>query len=170
MNPLYFFWLFLKASLLSTGGLGNLPFLHSDLIALGWAHESDFVTAIAVGQVSPGPTGLWSISLGYLIYGWVGAALALAALSLPTLLIVGVAAFYRRIENNLVVQDFVRGLALGIVGLTLTVTLGLASSSIFDWGGVVIALAALALAVSRKLPIILILALAAVAGLALYGR
>ena len=177
MNPLDFFWLFLKASLLSTGGLGNLPFLHSDLIALGWAHESDFVTAIAVGQVSPGPTGLWSISLGYLIYGWVGAALALAALSLPTLLIVGVAAFYRRIENNLVVQDFVRGLALGIVGLTLgivgltlTVTLGLASSSIFDWGGGVIALAALALAVSRKLPIILILALAAVAGLALYGR
>ena len=83
MNWLTFFLLFLKASLLSTGGLGNLPFLHQDLIALGWASEADFVTAIAVGQVSPGPTGLWSISLGYLTFGWWGAALALAALSFP---------------------------------------------------------------------------------------
>ena len=46
MNPLAFFWVFLKASLLSTGGLGNLPFLHRDLLGLGWARESDFVTAI----------------------------------------------------------------------------------------------------------------------------
>jgi len=170
LNPLQFFWLFLKASLFSFGGLGNLPFLHSDLIGLGWAHESDFVTAIAVGQVSPGPTGLWSISLGYLTYGWLGAVLALVALSLPPLLILVVSAFYQRIEHNSQVQDFVRGLALGIVGLTVTVALNLASSSIFDWGGVVIALAALALAVTRKLPIILILVLAAAAGLLLYGR
>ena len=170
MNPLTFFWLFLKASLLSTGGLGNLPFLHSDLIGLGWAREADFVTAIAVGQLSPGPTGLWSISLGYLTYGWLGAALALAALSIPPLLILGVAAFFSRLEANPLVQDFVRGLALGIVGLTLTVALGLAGSSVVDWGGVVIAMAALGLALSKKAPIILILVLATLAGLVLYGQ
>ena len=80
IDPLQFFLIFLKASLLSFGGLGNLPFLLSDLIALGWAQESDFLTAIAVGQMSPGPTGLWSISLGYLIYSWPGAVLSLIAL------------------------------------------------------------------------------------------
>ena len=48
----------------------------------------------------------------------------------------GVAAFFNRLETNPLVQDFVRGLALGIVGLTLTVSLGLAASSVFDWGGV----------------------------------
>jgi len=99
MNLLLFFWLFLKASLLSFGGLGNLPFLHKDLIDLGWAQESDFVTAIAVGQLSPGPTGLWSLSLGYLTAGWLGAGLALVALSLPTLLILVVASFYNRLEK-----------------------------------------------------------------------
>jgi len=170
VNPLQFFWLFLKASLLSFGGLGNLPFLHSDLIGLGWASEPDFVTAIAVGNVSPGPTGLWSISLGYLAYGWGGAALATLAISLPPLLILAVASFYRRIEHNPLVQDFVRGLALGIVGLTVVVSLGLASSTVTDWGGAIIAAAALGLAVSRKIPIILILVLAAVAGLILYGH
>jgi chromate transporter len=169
MDPLTYFLLFLKASLLSTGGTSNLPFLHTDLLGLSWAHESDFVTALAVGQLSPGPTGLWSISLGYLTFGWLGAALALAALTLPPLLVVGVAAIYSRIEKIPAVQDFTQGLALGIVGLTLAVTVGLAQSIIVDWGGVAIALVALVLALSRKVPIIVILALAALAGCILYG-
>src|SRR5512142_1132768 len=106
MNPLLYFWLFLKASLLSTGGLGNLPFLQKDLVALGWARDSDFITAIAVGQVSPGPTGLWSISLGYLTFGWLGAGLACLAISLPPLLALVVGASYNRFEKLPVVQDF----------------------------------------------------------------
>ncbi len=170
MNALEYFWLFLKASLFSTGGLGNLPFLHSDLIGLGWASESNFVTALAVGQLSPGPTGTWSISLGYLTYGWLGAGLALAGLCLPPLAILLVSAFYNRLEHQPRVQDFVRGMALGIAGLTVTVALGLAGSTIVDWGGVVIAAGALALALSKKVPIILVLALAALAGLILYWR
>ena len=170
MNPLTFFWLFLKASLFSTGGLGNLPFLHKDLLALGWAREPDFITAIAVGNVSPGPTGLLSISLGYLIFGWLGAFLALLALVLPPLLILIVSAFYSRIEKQPAVQNFTTGLALSIVGLTLTVALGLAKSSILDFGGVIIALAALGLALSKKVPVILILALAGLVGFLLYGK
>jgi chromate transporter len=169
MNPLDYFWLFFKASLLSSGGLGNLPFLHKDLIGLGWARESDFVTAIAVGQLSPGPTGLWSISLGYLTFGWLGAALALAALSLPPLLALLVSAFYNRIERLPPVQDFTRGLSLGVVGLTLAVTAGLAGSAIVDLGGVVIALGALLLVLSKRVPTIFVLLIAGLAGLLLYG-
>ncbi len=168
MNALLFFWLFLKASLLSTGGLGNLPFLHKDLVDLGWAKESDFITAIAVGQVSPGPTGLWSISLGYLTFGWLGAALSLAALSLPPLLALVVAAFYNRLEAHPAVQDFTRGLGLAVVGLTFTVAIGLARSAISDWGGVVIALGALGLLLSKRVPVIVVLALAAVVGVVVY--
>ncbi len=160
--------MFLKGSLLSTGGLGNLPFLHRDLLALGWASESDFITAIAVGQVSPGPSGLWSISLGYLTFGWLGAGLALVALTLPPLLIVGVAAIYNRIEKVPGVQNFSRGLALGVIGLTLAVALGLARSAIIDWRSWIIAICALGLALSKRVPIVLILVLAAVAGCLLY--
>jgi chromate transporter len=169
MSALAYFWLFLKASLLSTGGLGNLPFLQKDLTMLGWAKNSDFVTAIAVGQISPGPTGLWSISLGYLTFGWLGAILALVALSLPPLLALAVSAFYNRLENIPAVQDFTRGLSLGVVGLTLAVALGLAGSSVLDWRGVAIALVSLGLALSKKVPVILILVLAALVGCLLYG-
>ena len=169
MNPLLYFLLFLKASLLSTGGLGNLPFLQKDLTLLGWANNSDFVTAIAVGQISPGPTGLWSISLGYLTFGWLGAVLALAALSLPPLLTLVVSASYNRLEKLPAVQDFTRGLSMGVVGLTLAVAVSLAGSSIQDWRGVAIAAAALGLALSKRVPVIVILGLAALAGCLLYG-
>ena len=170
MNVLYFFWMFLKASLLSTGGMGNLPFLHNDLIGLGLAQESDFIKAIAVGQLSPGPSGLWSISLGYLTFGWIGAVLALAALTLPTLLIVGVQAVYSQIEKHPMTQDFSTGLALSIVGLSLAVTASLVNASIVDIGGVLIAAGAMALGLSKKVPIVVILLLSAVVGVVIYGR
>ncbi len=169
MNALLFFWLFLKASLFSTGGTGNLPILHQDLMALGWAREPDFITAIAVGQVSPGPNGLWSVSLGYLSYGWPGAALALLGLSLPPLLIMLVAAFYQRIEGSPLVVDFMRGLSLGVIGLSLPVTYGLALAAVTDWRGALITAAALGMALSKRVPVIVILALGGLAGYLLFG-
>lgn len=169
MNPAIYFWLFLKASFLSIGGLGNLPFLTEDLIPLGWARPEDFLTAIAVGNLSPGPNGLWGVSLGYLTFGWIGAGLALLALSIPPLLILVVWNFYDRIENHPAVQDFTRGLALGVIGLTLAVSFNLASASIGDWNGILIMLGALGLALSKRVPIILILLFAAATGYAIYG-
>jgi chromate transporter len=64
MNPLLYFWLFLKASLFSTGGMGNLPSLHTDLLARHWATEQQFAESLAIGQIAPGPSGLWVIAWG----------------------------------------------------------------------------------------------------------
>src|ERR1700732_2308669 len=87
INPFIYFLLFLKASLFSTGGFSNLPSLHQDLLANGWAVEVDFGQSIAIGQISPGPNGLWVISMGYLTYGYLGAFLALIAITIPALLV-----------------------------------------------------------------------------------
>jgi len=169
MNNWLYFWLFLKGSLFSTGGLGNLPFLTSDLLSQGWATPADFVTAIAVGNLSPGPTGLWSVSLGYLTHGWQGAALALLALSLPPVLILLISSSFNRIEHQPVVQNFTRGLGLGVIGLSVAVSLKLMSASVTDWQGFLILLVSLTLALSRKIPIVVILILAALAGYLIYG-
>ena len=79
MNPWLLFWLLLKASLFSTSGTGNLPILHTDLLALGWATDHNFAEALAIGQISPGPTGLWVISLAFLVDGVRGSLLASTA-------------------------------------------------------------------------------------------
>ena len=69
MNPLLLFWLLLKGSLFSTGGMGNVPILHADLLARGWSSDRQFAESMAIGQITPGPNGLWVISLGYLVGG-----------------------------------------------------------------------------------------------------
>lgn len=69
MTSAEYFWTFLEASLFSTGGTGNLPSLHADLIANHAATNQQFAEALAIGQMSPGPTGLWVIGLGYLTRG-----------------------------------------------------------------------------------------------------
>ena len=168
INPLIYFLLFLKASLFSTGGFSNLPSLHQDLLSDHWAVEADFGQSIAIGQVSPGPNGLWVISLGYLTYGYLGAFFALIAIILPALLVLVTSAMYRRIEHQRWVQGFMRGISLAVVGILLTVVWSIIGRSSSDWKSWIIALIAFGLALSRRVNIIVILGLAAVAGYFLY--
>ena len=169
MNILLYFWIFLKASLLSFGGLSNLPYLHRDLVALNWASESDFISAIAVGQLSPGPSGLWSISLGYLTLGWLGGIIALITLSIPPFLTLLTTSFYHQIEKFTIVKNFSRGLMIAVIGLTLGTTWSIATSTIVEWRDIMIVLAAFGLALSKKVPVILILALAGLVGFWMYS-
>jgi chromate transporter len=168
INPLIYWLLFLKASLFSTGGFSNLPSLHQDLLARGWAKEADFGQAIAIGQISPGPNGLWVISLGYFSDGYLGAFLALLAVTLPALLALVVSAGYARIEKHAWAQGAMQGVSLAVVGLLLTVVWTILRQPGVDWKGLLIALAAFGLALSRKVNVLLILALAGLAGYLLY--
>src|SRR5690348_1174857 len=164
INPFLYFLLFLKASLFSTGGFSNLPSLHQDLLANGWAREADFGQSIAIGQISPGPNGLWVISLGYFTYGYLGALLALLAITLPALLVLAVSAGYARIEKQGWAQGAMQGVSLAVVGLLLTVVWTILRQPGVDWKGLLIALGAFGLALSRKVNVVLILALAGLVG------
>ena len=168
INPFIYFLLFLKASLFSTGGFSNLPSLHQDLIANGWTKESYFGQSIVIGQISPGPNGLWVISLGYLTYGYLGAFLALIAITLPALLVLAVSAGYTRIENQRWVQGAMYGVSLAVVGLLLSVVWTILHQPGVDWKGLLIGVGAFGLALSRRVNILIILGLAGVAGYLLY--
>jgi chromate transporter len=168
INPLVYFLLFLKASLFSSGGFSNLPSLHQDLIANGWATEADFGQSIAIGQISPGPNGLWVISLGYFTYGFLGAFFALIAVTIPALLVLAISAGYARIEKQTWVQGAMHGVSLAVIGLLLTVVWTILHQPGVDWRGLLIAAGAFSLALSRKVNILIILALAGIVGYFLY--
>jgi chromate transporter len=168
INPLLYFLLFLKASLFSTGGFSNLPSLHQDLISDGWATDAEFGQSIAIGQISPGPNGLWVISLGYLTYGFLGAAFALIAITLPAFFVLLVSAGYHRLERQRWVQGFMYGISLAVVGILLTVVATIIRQPGVDWKGWLIAVAAFGLALSKRVNILIILALAGLAGYLLY--
>ena len=168
MNLLVLFGLLLKASLFSTGGTGNLPSLHGDLTARGWATDREFGESLAVGQVSPGPSGLWVVSLGYLLAGGRGAGLALLAILLPPFLVVATERLYRRVQHHPAVEGFVRGLGLAVVGIFVVVLCGLLRGVGLDVRTALIALGSVGLGATRRVPVAAILALAALAGVCLF--
>ena len=109
------------------------------------------------------------ISLGYLTGGYLGALFALIAITLPPLLVLVLAAIYRRIEKQPWVQGVMRGVSLAVVGLLLTVCWSIISRSGQDWKSWLIGAAAFGLAFSRRVNLLIILGLAAIAGYLLYG-
>jgi len=162
------FWVMFKAALLSTSGAGNLPIVHQDLMAKGWATDHQFAESLAIGQISPGPSGLWVISLGYLVGGLQGAAVTLLAITLPPLLIlVLVHGFYRRWGGHPATQGFVRGLSLAVSGIFLVVLGGILNNAGWTLTHVLIVIGAMALGATQRVPVILVLLLAGVAGIVL---
>jgi len=154
----------LKASLLSTGGLGNLPILHDDLVSRGWSNDAMFAEALAIGQFSPGPNGLWAVSFGYLLAGPVGAAVAFVAVLLPPTLILGVEALYHKVKSHPAVEGFVLGLSIAVVG-TFAVTLVRLVGTVGITGlHVGVAVVAFGLASDRRVPVPLIVLLGAAVG------
>lgn len=168
IDPLSYFLLLLKASLFSTSGIGNLPIVHQDLMDRGWAVEAQFGESLAIGQIGPGPSGLWVIALGYLTYGLVGALLATVAITLPPLTVLLFSLLYRRIGGYPATVGFVRGLSIGASGSFLVVLGGLMFANGGDVVSLLIAVVAIGLALTRWLAPLPIIALAAVAGMLLY--
>jgi chromate transporter len=168
INPLLYFLLYFKASLFSSGGFSNLPSLRQDLLAKGWALDAQFGQAIAIGQISPGPNGLWVISLGYFTYGVPGAILALVAVTLPPLLVLFVSAQFARVEGQPWVEGAMHGVSLAVLALLISVIWTILRQPGIDAKGLLIAAGAFGLGLTRKVNVLIILALAGGLGYLLY--
>ena len=164
MNPLSLFLYVLRAALLSTGGLGNVSSLHDSFIPRGWATNGQFVEALTVGQLSPGPNGLWVVSLGYLMLGPWGSLAALIGILIPPLLVIGVERLYSRVQHHPAVEGFLRGLNLAVVGVFVPVLFKLLQGSGIDGFKLTLVAVAFGLGWIRRLPVAVILALCALVG------
>ncbi len=111
------FLVFLKSAALSVGGLSSLPLLRQDLVAPGYVTEPQIIQALAIGRLSTGPNGLFVVSLGYFAAGWLGAVIAVVAVSIPPLSIVPLAALVRKQLLSPWMAGVVRGIALSTSGL-----------------------------------------------------
>jgi chromate transporter len=167
MDWLTFFLIFLKAGLLSTGGRGPFPYLYTDLISRGWATPANFPEALTVGEISPGPNGLWVVSIGYLSGGLIGALLATIAIAIPPLTVLIVARIHDRLKSFKATKGVLDGLLLGIAGTSIIVLGNLFVTNGVNLVTVAIAVIAGALMLTGKVPSWLLIVGAAVAGVLL---
>jgi len=158
---------FLKAGALTFGsGLVIVPFLQQGVVQqYGWLSERDFLVAVAVGMISPGPVVITATFVGYLVAGFGGALAATIGIFLPSfLLVLLVAPLLARHRANRDVQGFIKGAYAAAIGTILGACVLLVRIAIGDWFTIVLALASLVALFRWKVSNPLLMAVTAVAG------
>ncbi len=126
--------LFLVNALTIGGGYVMLPLLQQELVVSHhWLTNQEFLDAVAIGQVTPGPLTVMNAFLGYKMAGLLGALLAMASTYLPSLLIVLPAAtLYYRWRDSRLVAAGVAGMTAAVVGLLAAVAIPLGKTALVD--------------------------------------
>lgn len=89
MSALTLYLILLKAVVTSFSGFGSLPQVRQDLVVTRHLIGDDVLNrAVLVGQTTPGPIGLYVVSVGYEVAGWRGAVAGWLALATPALLVI----------------------------------------------------------------------------------
>jgi chromate transporter len=145
---------FVKASAFTFGsGLAIVPFLHQGLVHdHHWLTEQQFVDAVAMGLISPGPVVIMATFAGYLVDGIAGALIATAAVFLPVYLFVIVPGpLLRRHGQQPRLQGFIKAATAAAAGAIAGAAIVIAEQVISTAASVAIGLVALAVLLQRRL-------------------
>jgi chromate transporter len=115
-------------------GLAIVPFLHAGVVTENhWVNEQQFVDAVAVAMITPGPVVITVGFIGYLIAGFPGAFVAALATFLPCYLFTVIPApYFKKIAKNQSIKAFVDGITAAVVGALVGSVVVIASRSITD--------------------------------------
>lgn len=162
---------FLKAGSLTFGsGLVIVPFLEQGLVQqFGWLDQRQFLIAVAIGMISPGPVVITATFVGYLVAGFWGSLVSTIGIFLPSFLLVLIAApLLARHRGNPNVQGFVKGAYAAAIGTILGACVLLGRVAIGDWLTALIGLVSIAILFRWKVSNPLLIAATAVIGLIAY--
>lgn len=146
-------WFFTKAGAFVFGsGLAIVPFLHGGVVhEYGWLTENQFVDAVAVAMITPGPVVITVGFIGYLVAGFTGACVAALATFLPCYLFtVILAPHFKKIAQNKSIKAFVDGITAAVVGALVGAVIVIASRSIVDLSTVLIAIGTILILIYTK--------------------
>ena len=153
-------------------GLAVVPFLHGGVVQqYHWLTERQFLDAVAVSMITPGPVVITVAFIGYLVAGLPGAVLAAIGIFVPCYLTVVVAApYFHRLSGNRSVKAFVDGVTAAATGAIAGAAFVLGRRAIVDLPTVLIVFATLALLfLPKRLPEPALILAAGIIGILLNG-
>jgi chromate transporter len=168
---------FLKAGSLTFGsGLVIVPFLEKGLVQqTGWLSEREFLVAVAMGMISPGPVVITATFVGFLVAarlggslldGFWGSLVSTIGIFLPSfLLILIVAPILLRYRQNPNVQGFIKGAYAAAIGTILGACVLLGKIAIGDWLTALVAMGSLVVLFRWKVSNPVLVAATAIIGL-----
>ncbi len=150
-------------------GLAIVPFLHGGVVLdHQWLTERQFVDAIAVALITPGPVVITTAFIGYLVAGFSGALAASVGTFVPCYLVTILSApYFRRYGKRLWLVAVIDGVTAAATGAIAGAVIVMGQRAIVDLPTTLIALVALGTAVWTRVPEPLIVLAAAVAGVVL---
>jgi chromate transporter len=165
-------WFFIKAGAFVFGsGLAIVPFLYGGVVQeYGWLNDKQFLDAVAVAMLTPGPIVITVAFIGYLVASVPGAVAAAVGVFLPVYLFVVIPfPWFDRFSGNPRVKAFVGGVTAAASGAIAGACFVLARRAIVDVPTMLIALVALGILWRFKVPEPILIAGGAVAGLAIFA-
>ncbi len=161
-NLLVLAWIFFKIGLVSWGGgIVIVPMLEEEVVfKYGWLTQREFVDAVTLGQVSPGPVVISATFIGYKACGVIGAFVAMISVILPSFVLICLATQAVQLcRENLYINGFFQGARAAVIGMIFEAAMSIGKTSITDIRTGMIALISLAVLFQFKLnPIWVLLA------------
>lgn len=169
-NVLWDIWWFsAKAGAVVFGsGLAIVPFLHGGVVQqFHWLTERQFIDAVAVAMITPGPVVITVAFIGYLVAGLSGAVVAALGVFLPCyFLVILPAPYYRKIAKIPQIKAFVDGVTAAAIGAIAGAVFVLGKRAIIDLPTILIAGGALVVLLKfKKIPEPVLILIAGVIGL-----
>lgn len=153
-------------------GLAIIPFLYGGVVNdFQWLDAQQFLDAVAVAMITPGPVVITTGFIGFLVAGFPGACVAAIAMFIPCYLLTIIPApYFRKHGKNPGISAFVTGVTVAATGAIAGAVVVLGRQSLHDIPTLLIGLITLTALwkFGKKLPEPLIVAIAAVVGLVVY--
>jgi chromate transporter len=151
-------------------GLAIVPFLQQGVVQqFGWLDEHQFLDAVAVAMITPGPVVITVVFIGYLVAGILGAIMAAVGIFLPVYFFTIIPApWFRRNRDNAQLKAFVQGATAAATGALSGAVFILASRAIYDVTTAAVALASLAVLWRFKVPEPILVTAAGIVGLVVW--
>ena len=149
-------------------GLAIVPFLHSGVVVEHhWLTEQEFLDAVAVAMITPGPVVITVSFIGYLVAGFPGACVAALATFLPCYLFTVLPApYFKKIAGNKSIKAFVDGITAAVIGALAGAVIVIATRTVTDIPTILMATAtAFALIYVKKIQEPYIILIAALVGM-----
>ena len=151
-------------------GLAIVPFLQKGVVQqYGWLNEHQFLDAVAVAMITPGPVVITVAFIGFLVAGLAGSIMAAIGIFLPVYLFTVLPApWFKRHRNNPQLRSFVDGATAAATGAITGAVIVLASRAITDLATAAIALISFGVLWRFKIQEPILVAISAVIGLILW--
>lgn len=149
-------------------GLAIVPFLYGGVVKdFGWLNSQQFLDAVAVAMITPGPVVITTGFIGFLVAGFPGACVAAIAMFIPCYLLTVIPApYFKKHGKSPKISTFVNGVTVAATGAIAGAVVVLGRQSLHDLPTFLIGLIALISSwkLGKKLPEPLIIMIAAIAG------